>query len=257
MLREIDKLVEGFQDTIKKSKEQCGDRLEEIRQLTFIVRIFFKSFMESLSLDKEYRVKVGSSLALVCLTELARISGHIVFFAYNGLYRNAFGNIRYALESIVQALYIDHRHPKTPLETKIEILKEVEEKMEYRATNLIGKLEISHKRKLKGQLRREYAKLSQMIHPSHKQIIATLDDLKDEDKGVPVTIDCEEIARIHDSMRIMYDIFFFLFVDYFPELKEALKENSDAIECIKDFNLTLLSKALKVRLYKSSRKDSS
>lgn len=242
MLRDIDKLLEGFQDTVKKSKEECGDKLEEIRQLTFIINIFFKSFTESFSLGKEYRVKVGSSLALMCLIELVRVSGHIIFFSFNGLYRNAFDNIRYALESIVQALYIDNRHPKTPLETKIEILKEVEDKREYHAVRLIDELEIDHKDKLK----KEYRKLSRIIHPSHKQIIATLDDLKGH-KGVPVTIDCEEISRIYDSMIGMYDIFFFLFVTYFPEVKDALKKNPDFIKSIKVYNLTLLSRVLNVR----------
>ena len=244
MLRDVDKLLKGFQDTVKKSKEECGDKLEEIRQLTFINRNFFNSFMECFSLGKRYRVKYGSSLAFVCLAESWRISGHILFFSYNGLYRHAFNDIRYVLESIVQALYIDHRHPETPLETKIEILKEVEDKREYHAIRLIDELEIKHKDKL----REEYKKLSQTIHPSHKQIVATLDDLKERDKGVPVTIDCEEISKILDSMKRMYDIFFFLFINYFPEVKEALKKNSKFVEDIKKHNLILLSKVLKVKL---------
>jgi len=246
MLSSLDVLEKEFRAVFKKSKEECGEKLEEIRQLTFVQGAFYKSLKESFSLSKEYKLKVRNSLVFWCFMELARISGHIVFFSCNGFYRNAFDNIRYALESIVQALYIDHRHPKTPLETKIEILKEVEDKREYHAVRLIDELEIDHKDNLK----KEYKKLSQIIHPSHKQIIATLDDLK-EDKGVPVTINCEEIARIYDSMTRMYDIFFFLFTTYFPELKEPLKKNPDFIESIKVYNLRLLSKVLKVRLRKS------
>ena len=243
MLKSLDALNEGFREIVKKSKEECGDKLEEIRQLTFIIGIFFKSFKESFSRSKEYGVRVGSSLALMCFVELFRISGHILFLSCNGLYRNAFDNIRYALESIVQALYIDHRHPKTPIEIKIEILKEVEDKREYHAMRLIDELEIDHKDTLK----RQYKELSRIIHPSHKQIISTLSDLE-EDRGVPTTISCKEISKIYDSMIRMYDIFFFLYINYFPEVKEALKKNSDFIELIKVYNLTLLSKIFKIRL---------
>lgn len=245
MLRDIDTLFEGFQETVKKSKEQCGEKLEEIRQLTFINKGFYISFMKCFSLGKEYRVKYGSSLALLGLVELWRISGQIAFFAYNGLYRHAFNDIRYALELIIQALYIDHRHPQTSLDTKIEILKEVEGKLEYRAIRLIGELEIDHKEKLQ----QEYKKLSRIIHPTHEQIIATLEDVK-KGKGVPVSINCEEVSKIFDSLKIMYDTFFFLFINHFPELQEVLKKNSEFVKDIKKYNLTLLSKLLKVKLGK-------
>ena len=176
--------------------------------------------------------------------ELFRISGHILFLSCNGLYRNAFDDIRHTLESIVQALYIDLRHPKTDIGTKIEILKEVEDKREYHAVRLIDELEIDHKDKLK----EEYKKLSQIIHPSHKQIVALMRDIKTEGKGVPTTVSCEEISKIYDSMKMMYNIFFFLVINYFPELKEPLKKNPYFTKGIKVYNLTLLSRVFKVRL---------
>jgi len=67
-----------------------------------------------------------------------------------------------------------------------------------------------------------------------------------EQKGVPVTIDCEEVSKIYDSMKKMYDIFFFLFFTYFPEVKKPLKKNPDFIQSVKDYNLTLLSRVFKV-----------
>jgi len=245
MLRSLDTLEEGFADIFKKSREECGNELESIRQLIFdIIWNVFKPYRECGAKNGKLRVpKYYNSLVDACFLELFRISGHILFLSCKGLYRNAFDNIRYVLESIVQALYIDLRHPKTDMNTKIEILKEVEDKREYHAVRLIDELEIDHKDTLK----RQYKQLSQIIHPSHKQIIATLSDII-EDKGVPVTIDCKEVSKIYDSMVRMYDIFFFLFVTYFPEVKEALKKNPDIIKSIEVHNLTLLSKVFKVRL---------
>lgn len=243
MLKRLDALEEGFRDVSKKSKEECGDKLEEMRQLIFIIRYFHSAIKEHRNHDeKGIRQKYLYSLVHACYLELARISAHILFLSCNGLYRNAFGNIRYALESIVQALYIDHRHPETPLGAKIEILKEVEDKREYHSARLIDELEIGHKDKLK----KEYKKLSKIIHPSHKQVIATWSDIL-KDRGVPATIDREEISKIYDSMKMMYDIFFFLFITYFPEIKDSLRKNPDFIKIIKVYNLTLLSRVFKSR----------
>jgi len=241
MLRSLDSLEEGFQSIVKKSKGECGDELERMRQFIYVVnRHFFATT------QKEYEAnmpKYVNSLVSWCHLELFRISGHILFLSCNGLYRNAFDNIRYALESIVQALYIDLRHPEAGITTKIEILKEVEDKREYHSARLIDELEINYKDRLK----KEYKRLSETIHPSHKRVVATLDDISG-DRGVPVTISCEEISKIYNSMKKMYDILFLLFMVYFPEVKKSLKENPDFIKDIKAYNLYLLSKALNVRL---------
>jgi hypothetical protein len=245
MLRSLDALEEGFRDISKKSKEQCGDKLEEIRQLIFIIKDFDRAIEEHRNPDeKDIPSKYVHSLVHTYYMELIRISGHILFFSCNGLYRNAFDDIRYILESIVQALYIDFRHPKTDIATKIEILKEVENKREYHAVRLIDELEIDHK----DRLRKEYKKLSRIVHPSHEQVIASISDIFIEHTGVPATINCEEISKIYGSMKMMYDIFFFLFSYYFPEIKGSLRKNPDFTKDIKVHNLALLSKILKVRL---------
>jgi len=240
MLSSLDALEKAFEATVKKSKEDCGDELEKIRQLTLdIIPHFFKSIMEYReSLVSKYM----NSLVDTCFLELFRTSGHTLFLSCNGLYRNAFDNIRHTLESIVQALYVDMGHPKADLETKIEVLKEIEDKTEYHAVRLINKkLKIEHRDKL----REEYKKLSGIIHPSHKQIIATIVDLKKGDE-FPATVDCEMISKIYDSMKVMYDMFFFLFLYYFPEVKKPLQKNLEFIKSVKVYNLVLLSKVFKV-----------
>jgi len=241
MLRSLGELEQGFQDISKKSKEKCGDKLEELRRLTFLTSLFVMPYYKCYKQHEAKYGKFGNSLNGACLLELFRISGHIVFLSSNGLYRNAFDNIRYAIESIVQALYIDSRHPEAPLLTKIEIMKEIEGKREYRAQSLIDKLKLGeHKTKLQT----EYAELSQIVHPTHKHIKNLLRDFK-EGKGVPTTISCEEISNIYESLRRMYDILFFLVTNNFPEIVESLKKNQKFIRGIKAYNLPLLLRVLK------------
>ena len=50
------------------------------------------------------------------------------------------------------------------------------------------------------------------------------------------------------DMGKMYDVFFFLVMSYFPEIKEELKKNPDFTKYIKMHHLVLLSKTLNVDL---------
>jgi hypothetical protein len=245
MLKETSEIEKGFAEIAKESIEKCGNELENIRKFIHeIIPHFDASVHECYDTEgKGVSPKCINSLVFTCYLESFRISGHVLFLSLNGLYRNAFDNIRHLLESVVQALYIDFRHPKTNLPTKIEILKEVEDKVEYHAIRLIGELQIEHK----DALQSEYKKLSKIIHPSHKQIVATITDIIKE-RGIPATVDCEELGRIYTSMVRMYDIFFFLFLNYFEELGQNLTGNADFVHDVKNYKLYMTAKALKINL---------
>ena len=244
MLKSLDALEEGFLDISKKSKEECRDELEQMRRLMYATIPFINKAIENRM--KAHMPKYLNSLIYSCFMELFRKSGHILFLSFNGLYRNAFHEIRYVLESVLQAYYIDKGHPEAEIIAKLEVLKEIEDKQEYHSGRLINKkLKIGNKTVLET----EYKKLSKLIHPSHQQLVDTLADVSTGGgKGVPATVDCEEISKIYESTKMMYDIFFFLLINLFPELKEPLKKNSDFIKSISDYELILLSKVLKVRL---------
>ena len=244
MLRSLDELKKGFNNISEKSRKDCGSKLEEMRQLTFVSAIFFTIFSTFQKKTKGKYGVWGHSLYHTCLLELLRTSGHILFLSSNGLYRNAFDDIRHALESIVQAIYLDNKHPNAPLETKIEILKEIEDKREYHAVRLIDELKLAHKDKLKA----EYKELSRTIHPSHKQIEALLRDIKTDEQGVPTTVDCEEISRICEDMKSMYDIFFFLILNHLPEVKESTKKNSHFVKAVRFYKLGLVAEAIDIKL---------
>jgi hypothetical protein len=244
MLRSLDELEKGFKNLSEKSKKDCGSKLEEMRQLAFESGNFFAIFYDFQKKTKGKYGVWGHSLYHTCLLELFRKSVHILFLFSNGLYRNAFDDVRHTLESIVQAIYLDNRHPNASLRTKIEILKEIEDNREYHAVRLIDELKLAHKDKLKA----EYKELSRTIHPSHKQIEALLRDIKTDEGGVPTTVDCEEISRIYESMKRMYDIFFFLLLNYLPELKETTKNDSHFIKAVRLYNLGLVAEAIGIKL---------
>ena len=249
MLKSIDVLEEGFLDISRTSKEECCNELERMRQLMYTVIPFIHKAIENRM--KVHLPKYLNSLIYSCFMELFRKSGHILFLSINGLYKNAFHEIRYVLESVLQAYYIDKGHPKADIMAKIEVLKEIEDMPEFNCGRLIAnKIKIDlpyapHRKVLK----KEYQKLSKLIHPSHQQLIDTFVEVSTGGgKGIPATVDCKEISKIYESTKMMYDIFFFLLINLFPELKEPLKKDSDFIKSISDYELILLSKVLEVRL---------
>jgi hypothetical protein len=251
MLRETSEIEKGFAEIAKESIEKCSNELENIRKFVHeTIPHFDASVHECYDvgvegvMEKSVSPKCVHSLVFSCYLESFRISGHTLFLALNGLYRNAFDNVRHLLESVVQALYIDLRHPETDLTTKIEILKEVEGKRDYHASHLIDELPIGNKKDI---LKPEYKRLSNIIHPSHKQIVATITDIIKE-RGMPAVVDCEEVGRIYGSMVTMYDIFFFLFLTYFTEIGQSLTKNADFVNDVKNYKLHLTAQALKIKI---------
>lgn len=235
--------IKKWNEVEKLTQKKCGKEFKKLIALYDFPFSVWDSF-ELLIDDDAFFSKYCNSLAYSRYFELSNVTYQNIFLANHGLYRNAFDNIRYVFESIVQAIYIDSRHPKATIKTKIEILKEVEDKIEYHAVRLIDELQISHKDTLK----KEYKVLSQIIHPSYKQILSMQEDWKKSREFFPSRVNSGEINNLCESTRVMYDIFFFLFLPHFPELMDKLKGNALFIKYVKNYNAKLVASILGVKL---------
>jgi hypothetical protein len=245
MLRSLDAFQEGYTNIARKSIKECRKELEAIR--VFVVgfyRVALVSIVDCCVRHGDFLPKYQNSLVFTRLVDLLyRISPNILFLSCHGSYRNAYDDLRHVLEPVVQALYIDIGHPDSSIEVKIEILKEIEDKREYHAVRLIDELkEIVHKEKLK----RKYKKLSQLIHPSYREILSMRKLVSRARVEGVVKISCEEISQIHDTLREIYDIFFCMFIACFPEFRKSIEKNPEFIMKIKEYRLELLSKTLKI-----------
>src|SRR3990170_7327997 len=151
MLKNIDALDKGFQATAEKTRKECGNELEKLSKFIFGMKIFGNETMKVFEENRIQRRKWGNSLVTWCFLESWRSCGHLLFLSYNGLYRNAFYNIRHLLESVVQAFYLDSRlqqmenisflEPDKHIDNifvKLAILREVEDKREYHTLRLIA-----------------------------------------------------------------------------------------------------------------------
>ncbi len=106
---------------------------------------------------------------------------------------------------------------------------------------MVQKLGIEDKDKIIEQ----YKRLSAKVHFPNEQHVVTASDIMESNYHA-TKVDCNEVSNIYDSMRIFYDIFLFLFLIYFPELKKPLIENTEFVKIVKDHNLYLLLKALRL-----------
>lgn len=237
----FDKLIETFRKSSEEATKKCTSESEKLRVLIVDSSDVFSSLL--------LHEKVRISLMDMRIYELQRLIVHILYLSLSGLYKNAFDNIRYIFESAIQSLYIDSRHSTSGLRTRIEILKEVEDKREYRAVSLIDRLEINHKDSLK----KEYKRLSQIIHPSHRSISKLLDFAQKVPsvEAFVAPINCKEISDIFESMKIVFDMVWFLYISCAPKKRrKQLQSDSALIKYSKKYNLILLSKIIKTNLVK-------
>ncbi len=253
MLRDPTKIIESFQDNIEKSGKECKEELEKFRDLSYNLAYSF------LTLVNEYTLKeLMDSLMFWCYIESTEILGYTLYLLLCGLYRNASENIRHILELTVQAYYIDINHPKTSFLTKLEILKEIEDKREYHVRRLIDEKlsfrnDVCKNIDCKGFLNIAYTNLSQEIHPSHNKIIATRKEAMTPSEGLLGLVECREISRIFDSVKIVLDVFFVLFVFEHPDFLDNIRKDKDFVNCVKKYKLKLLSKVLRQSKHKKTK----
>jgi hypothetical protein len=247
---------DDFKTTIDKSEKECGD-LRKIDELLFMLFCTITSLKKipSFIVEKEVEGRIISdkyknSLYFHCFLEMFPVFSRIMFLCACGLYKNAYHSIRYALESMVQTLYIDSKHPYADLYTKTEILKEVENLPKYHGVQLIISFEIENKKQIDAEynhIKDEYSNLSKKVHFTYLQIVATSKDFMDSSL-IRKRIDCTEVSKIYHSMRTVYDFFMFLLLSYFPELKEPLAENKEFAKTAKDHELRLVCRTLKINM---------
>lgn len=231
-----------IQVLMEASKKKCV-HLTEMNDLCLVAVYTYMALSKMPSFFDEKRQishRYANSLIFPCLVELIRSSWYTVFLSGSGFYRSAYNNIRYFLESTVQTFYIDLKHRNSDFFCKVEILKEVEDKPEYRGVRLIRELEPKYGK----DIEKEYKKLSKEIHASYRQIFVTVSDF--QQSSFDIKVDCEEVSKIYNSMKMLYDIFFLLFLRYFPEVRKLLEESEEFAKLVKEHELKLMTKALKV-----------
>lgn len=239
--------TDEFQVAMEKSKKECVN-LTKMNELIFALACTAIAFLKVPSFFDEDRYvseRYSQSLVFTWFIESLRNSTCTVYLSGCGLYRNAYQNIRYALESIIRASYFDSSYPDVDFPTKVEIQKEVEDLPKYWGVRLVRKLNVSYKKETIEVVKNEYKKLSRKIHSDPVQFVATAKNFMERSYSA-VYVDCSDVTSIYDSMRVLHDVFFLLLLTHFPEIRKQLVKNEEFVKTIKSHNLNLSSKILRI-----------
>jgi len=124
----------------KETKEKTGDRYWSWLKHLEAWDLFWPSKDDLLNLFKLDFSELDNSLVFLRFGEIQfhLMTAHITISI--GAYHLMLRELRYILDSILQAYYLDSNHPKAKLECKLEILMEIERQL-Y-GTRLIKRIRI-------------------------------------------------------------------------------------------------------------------
>ena len=152
------------------------------------------------------------------LTELQNILIWIWMNTIWGRYHTAIREMRYLLDALIQANYLDTEHPEADIRCKLEILKEIEG--EAFGSRLIDKTRLDHRHEVK----RLYSELSKYVHSSYEELEPVIKRGR-VDWRVTFAFDRELFDRCERLTDNIMDAVYYVTLKQFPRLKETVKSN--------------------------------
>lgn len=158
-------------------------------------------------------------------------------------YHQAIRELRFILDSIIQAYYVDKMHPDSEMSCKLEIVKEIEN-WRY-GTRLIEETDLGHKEDLK----RLYKELSEYVHSSYKEPDSSRPKTAKKIAHLKFERDSEMINLCVRASNQCIDVVFFVAISLFPQIfglqtkREKMKRSF--IDSLKKFQCEMTLDKLK------------
>lgn len=232
-----------YMKTASETESRCND-LKKLNRILLVPAQTQIALMKSILLLDETRYvkeKYSQSLLYTCYLELFRNLPATVFLTACGLYKNAYHNIRYILEFIIQSYYVDIQNPNSDFIERTKVLEKLVDNGEYRGIRLLKKLKLNHN--IEKKMIIEYDKIHKKVHCDHKQSKYTAYHFMDDQYQIAY-IDCKEIFCIYETETKVLDLFYYLFLMRFPEFRNELKKSKDFLEAISEHQFKLIQKVL-------------
>lgn len=179
-----------------------------------------------------------NSMLILRWAELQNILLWIWINVLYGRYHPAIRELRYILESIIQAYYIDVRHPKADIYCKLEILKEIS----IFGGRLIQKTDLEHKEEIK----KIYSDLSQYVHGSYEEL---KDAIEEGNVATRVTFafDLELFNKCKYFTDKVMDVSYFILLGRYPWLKESILDKEMTLKNLELFHCKMTLNLLKAK----------
>lgn len=171
-------IIHSFFDRYKRLIEETKLKNENLIEE---IDVLIKEIRDHISvLDKRLHDNKKDFMLAIRLVECFRILEWIKVCFYCGSYHTVYRELRYLIDAMTQAFFIDTKLPNAKLKTKFEAFKMFDEEsnFDFIGTKLINNLDgIPNQDKL----RNLYKELSDFIHPSYKQSLHFMDKALERD----------------------------------------------------------------------------
>ena len=229
----FDFVVERFQEICKETRQEIPieDYCTWVEHHNNWIDIS-KPFMSSFSEFGKY-----NSILLLRFVELQKQLCLLHFGVLSGLYHQSIRELRYIMESIIQAYYIDREHPEVTIECKLEIIKEIDKLVGGR---LIDRTDLEHKKELKAL----YSDLSKYIHSSYKELKPTIEK-GEVDCRVTFAFNKDLFYKCLEFSNRTMDAFFFVILSLYPEIVSKIREDQMLLKSLAENKCALSVKYIK------------
>jgi len=227
-------LVKEFSKRYDETEKKCTEVIKKFNEFQNDV-----SVIQNLIIGKISPEIAKKSLLYFRFLQLTIDFLDLPLLLVAGSYKPVIQIVRYHFESLVQAFYLDRKHPNLNLDSKIAILTEIFDKQDYFVNRLIERVKID----AKGSLKKFYKELNRIVHPSYMDF-PNVDEMLKKITRSESRIEQEEFDRTLKTVEKIYDVSLYLIFQEFPTLKETAKEDRSVIKTVESLNLCLLSKIL-------------
>lgn len=213
----LDELYEHWKSIRKETIKHLGDK-----DALHIVDFHANNWIDIMGwISSEYDREKQMNIVIFQFHGLFKEIYWLQFLFHNGNYPMIYRNLRYILELISQAYYIDSKYPHSSLDEQIEKNKEMERKKVYGWTlveSVLREILNSNKQSIRSIFKPLWDNLNKYVHPSAKE----MDRVAKEDFSSFVTDSFNEnLAR--DALRAtneIFDIVNMIIFKKFPRIKE-------------------------------------
>ncbi len=232
----LDNLYENWRQIRRETLEQLG-RKESLKIIDFHANNWIDIVRW---ISSRYGRTEQTNLVLFQFSRLFKELYWLQFLFHTGNYPTAYRNLRYILEMISQAYYIDTRYPALTLDQQIEEARELEEKRIYgwivirRALcKALGKAE----QEIQARFKPLWDDLNKYAHPSARQ----MDWVAEEDFSALVTDSFNESLAMEFLAAIdrVFDIVYAVVLQRFSKAKSVALQHEFLNEWEKHLPMTI------------------
>lgn len=220
---DVVELLSKIQRKIRKeTKQKVGDRITAwVEHYNNWIDLIGPVIIDTAKIESE------NSMVTLRFIQLNKAIPWLLQNTVDGNYHQVIRELRFILDSMLQASYIDNEHQESDIQCKLEIVKEIER--DAFGGRLIDKLSITHKEKIKEL----YYVLSKYTHSTYKELEPILRRGK-VDLMISPSFDEELFNQCEMLTHNVMDVVYVLLLNRFSQLKNTIKENELLVKSLED-----------------------